>query len=441
MAPLITIVFLLMGGFYVQTDNIPSYFKWVESISYLKYAYRALMVNEFSGLSLSCSAGPCYSSGEEVLGLYGMQTASVAGDLLILVAIIVALKGTRLCFPGTRQAKAQNRIMQQYKTLVEAHRTQQYEAALALEKHFTQCRDTRVRTQAHLVLAAAAAAIEKHQEVARLLEYILHDDTTATKTHKIALKCAISEPRETETKVKLLRIAFQSCLISDMQIKDVKNNAIVVVDQVVKLNNLSLEVKLDFITENLKLQDNDHGFRDIRIGCLLKMTRHLLKNEENHATIVKKLDQNLKKQAIDIDDRFALIFKIGKGDHIEWASLKQVIDSFKIENNCEFSNLEMFRLFKVFIDNELRLTNQKDISGDTADCILSLFKALTCKETSSFHDDQICSSYYDLALECSNLYFKLAIDINIISEGTCELFRWMFDVIPNHSQKNALSKM
>jgi ATP-binding cassette subfamily G (WHITE) protein 2 len=93
-APLITIVFLLFGGFYIQTDSIPSYFKWVESISYLKYSYRVLMVNEFSGLSLECSTGggPCYADGESVLDLYGMRGQSIVADLLVLLLIIVVLR-------------------------------------------------------------------------------------------------------------------------------------------------------------------------------------------------------------------------------------------------------------------------------------------------------------------------------------------------------------
>eukprot|EP00475_Leptophrys_vorax_P003406 TRINITY_DN12009_c0_g1_i1.p1 TRINITY_DN12009_c0_g1~~TRINITY_DN12009_c0_g1_i1.p1 ORF type:complete len:643 (+),score=189.13 TRINITY_DN12009_c0_g1_i1:173-1930(+) len=98
LAPLITIIFLLLGGFYIQTDNIPKYFKWIETLSYLKYGYRGLMVNEFSGLTLDgCSTSSttgraCYGSGEDVLKFYSMSGYAVWADVLYTLIIVLALR-------------------------------------------------------------------------------------------------------------------------------------------------------------------------------------------------------------------------------------------------------------------------------------------------------------------------------------------------------------
>jgi hypothetical protein len=94
-APLITIIFLLLGGFYIQTDNIPSYFKWIETLSYLKYGYRGLMVNEFSGLRLdgcSSTVGACYGSGETVLKFYSMSDHPVWEDIIYTLIIVITLR-------------------------------------------------------------------------------------------------------------------------------------------------------------------------------------------------------------------------------------------------------------------------------------------------------------------------------------------------------------
>ena len=54
MAPLVIVILLLFGGFYINTSNIPVYFIWIEYFSYFKYAFSALMQNEFNGLDLKC---------------------------------------------------------------------------------------------------------------------------------------------------------------------------------------------------------------------------------------------------------------------------------------------------------------------------------------------------------------------------------------------------
>ena len=46
--PLVIIVFLLFGGFYVNTDNIPVWISWINEISFFKWGFQAMAINEYS---------------------------------------------------------------------------------------------------------------------------------------------------------------------------------------------------------------------------------------------------------------------------------------------------------------------------------------------------------------------------------------------------------
>lgn len=88
-APAVMVIFIVFGGLYVV--NTPSYLSWVPGTSLIRWAYEALVVNEFQGLSLRPEAvtGPkAVTSGEQVLDSMGFAKASVRGALLAQGAII-----------------------------------------------------------------------------------------------------------------------------------------------------------------------------------------------------------------------------------------------------------------------------------------------------------------------------------------------------------------
>ena len=63
LAPLILIIFLLFGGFYINTENIPDELEWISEISFFKWGFKALCMNEYSGLVFLDSRGrPCPES-------------------------------------------------------------------------------------------------------------------------------------------------------------------------------------------------------------------------------------------------------------------------------------------------------------------------------------------------------------------------------------------
>ena len=49
-APLIVIVFLLFGGFYANPDNIPTAIRWLSEVSFFKWGFKAMAINEYETL-------------------------------------------------------------------------------------------------------------------------------------------------------------------------------------------------------------------------------------------------------------------------------------------------------------------------------------------------------------------------------------------------------
>ncbi|CAI6001320.1 unnamed protein product, partial [Closterium sp. NIES-64] len=57
MGPLFTVVLMLFGGFYVNLDSIPVWIRWVRYLSPIQWGFVGLAVNQFEGLTFSCSPG------------------------------------------------------------------------------------------------------------------------------------------------------------------------------------------------------------------------------------------------------------------------------------------------------------------------------------------------------------------------------------------------
>jgi hypothetical protein len=47
---------MLFSGIFVSADGIPPYFDWIKWFSPMKYAFAAFMINEYSGLAMTCEA-------------------------------------------------------------------------------------------------------------------------------------------------------------------------------------------------------------------------------------------------------------------------------------------------------------------------------------------------------------------------------------------------
>lgn len=55
LAPPITLFFFIMGGFYIPLSSMHVGIKWASYISFARYGYSALLVNEYQGRDIPCS--------------------------------------------------------------------------------------------------------------------------------------------------------------------------------------------------------------------------------------------------------------------------------------------------------------------------------------------------------------------------------------------------
>ena len=54
LAPLIIVLFMLGGGFYQNLDKLPVFISWLQYISFIRYAFEALTINEFRCVGAAC---------------------------------------------------------------------------------------------------------------------------------------------------------------------------------------------------------------------------------------------------------------------------------------------------------------------------------------------------------------------------------------------------
>jgi len=93
LAPTITIVLMLFGGFYLNSDSIWIGFRWIEIFSFMQYTYNALMINEFTGLNFTCTADTfCLETGEAVLAERSMGDRDMWEELAKLFALMVGFR-------------------------------------------------------------------------------------------------------------------------------------------------------------------------------------------------------------------------------------------------------------------------------------------------------------------------------------------------------------
>jgi len=88
------LLLMLFGGFYVQNNRIPIFVRWIKYCSFLYWGYGALLVNEFSGKTFSCSMAntdaygtSCPIQGDKVVASYGFNSIKIGYALLALWGI------------------------------------------------------------------------------------------------------------------------------------------------------------------------------------------------------------------------------------------------------------------------------------------------------------------------------------------------------------------
>jgi ATP-binding cassette subfamily G (WHITE) protein 2 len=107
--PLILEICRLYGGFFLPPSKLPAYFSWLDALSFVKYSYTGIALNELNGLKLYCEenelvGGKCpITSGEQVIKSNGFDYITIWGCALVLIAMIIFFR--ILAFVGLRWVK------------------------------------------------------------------------------------------------------------------------------------------------------------------------------------------------------------------------------------------------------------------------------------------------------------------------------------------------
>jgi ABC-type multidrug transport system ATPase subunit/ABC-type multidrug transport system permease subunit len=76
LAPSITLFFFIIGGFYIPLSNMHVGIKWASYISFARYGYSSLLINEFEGRLIPCS------DDDVVISIGATKQCPMAGDLV-----------------------------------------------------------------------------------------------------------------------------------------------------------------------------------------------------------------------------------------------------------------------------------------------------------------------------------------------------------------------
>jgi ABC-type multidrug transport system ATPase subunit len=93
LAPAVVILFLMFGGNLINEDSVPIYFAWIKECSFIRYAFKAVAVNELEGSVFECGANDpvCVTTGEQVLEQLGfLEEGIIWKCAVLLIAIFVA---------------------------------------------------------------------------------------------------------------------------------------------------------------------------------------------------------------------------------------------------------------------------------------------------------------------------------------------------------------
>lgn len=96
--PLALEVCRLFGAFFLAPINLPRGFVWLDALSYVKWAYVGISLNELSGLELYCKDdqlknGACpITSGEQTIASLGLNKFTIGECIGVLFALIVGFR-------------------------------------------------------------------------------------------------------------------------------------------------------------------------------------------------------------------------------------------------------------------------------------------------------------------------------------------------------------
>lgn len=106
LAPVSFAPFILFTPYAITSSSVPNYYIWIKVLSPFWWSMQAMAINEFDGLTLTCSAdelaqtvgGQCpYTTGRAALKAYDISANDMWSSIGILIAITVGLRIIAFC--------------------------------------------------------------------------------------------------------------------------------------------------------------------------------------------------------------------------------------------------------------------------------------------------------------------------------------------------------
>ena len=99
-APMVILMLMILGGFYVTFSNMPVFIRWLSWCSQARFGFTAMVVNEFKGRVFECATDgnharygtECPVRGEDVIAALEMDDLSVGQCLLALALMQCGLR-------------------------------------------------------------------------------------------------------------------------------------------------------------------------------------------------------------------------------------------------------------------------------------------------------------------------------------------------------------
>ena len=90
LAPPLNVIFFLFAGVFINLSDLPKIAQWFPYISFIRWGFQGLVINEFSGQEFICDENEdtrCLKTGNDVLEMYSLNNGSIAFSCIMLVVI------------------------------------------------------------------------------------------------------------------------------------------------------------------------------------------------------------------------------------------------------------------------------------------------------------------------------------------------------------------
>jgi len=98
-----------MGDFFASPALLNTYpdWRWADALSFTKYAFVAVAINELKGLEIECDQAPCSSitTGEQIIEINGYETEGLNLGFCIGMLIVLIVGSRGLAYIGLRFLK------------------------------------------------------------------------------------------------------------------------------------------------------------------------------------------------------------------------------------------------------------------------------------------------------------------------------------------------